>query len=472
LKLSIPDQQRDISVPVRSGRLTFHLRGIFGNGRGGFSRGILTNTAYLGAARIAQLFVGFTIGISVARYLGPENAGALAYAVSFVALFSSAAALGLDTIVIRDLAANDPDSAGSEQILSSAFVLRMLASPATFMIIVVASMLVDHDDRMRLLIVIIASGVIFQPMSVVDLYFQSHVQSKYVVYAQLAALAVVSAARVILVHFNATLVAFAAVTVVEIALSMGGLAYMYRKHRGRLPKLSVSKQVACRLLTEAWPLALTGVLTSIYINVDRVVIKHLLGNASAGKYAVVVSISTALYFVPIAFGQSLFPSLIEARRDAALYNQRLQQAFDTLLWAAVCIAFPVTLIAEPLMRLLYGVPYAGSGSALAIVIWSAVFTFLGLVTSYWLVAENMQRIYPIRILASLCTCVVLNLILVPRWGIRGAAVATVVAQFISSTMVYAFSRKTRVLVAMQLKALVLPYRLWASWANERNNHTL
>jgi O-antigen/teichoic acid export membrane protein len=230
--------------------------------------------------------------------------------------------------------------------------------------------------------------------------------------------------------------------------------------------------VAGRLLAQAWPLALTGVLTSIYINVDRVLIKHLLGNASAGKYAVVVSISTALYFVPIALGQSLFPSLVESRRDSALYHRRLQQAFDALLWVAIAIALPVTLIAEPLMHFLYGAPYEGSGAALAILIWSAVFTFLGLVTSYWLVAENLQRIYPVRIFASLCTCVVLDVVLIPRWGIRGAAVATVVAQLVSSTVVYAFSKQTRLMITMQCKALVLPYRLWASRANGRNDQTL
>jgi O-antigen/teichoic acid export membrane protein len=431
---------------------------------------ILSNTAYLGAARIAQLLTSFTIGVSVARYLGPADAGALAYAVSFAALFSSAAALGLDTIVIRDLAAKGPGSAESDEILSSAFFLRMLASPATFLIIVAASLLSDHDYQMQLLIIVVASGVLFQPLSVVDLYFQSRVRSKFVVYAQLVALAVVSAARVFLIHSKAPLAAFAAVTAAETALWMCGLAYVYRKHRGYLPKLNASKQLAWGLLMQAWPLALTGVLTSIYINVDRVLIKQLLGNASAGKYAVVVNISTALYFVPIAFGQSLFPSLVEARRDTKLYHQRLQQAFDSLLWLAIAIALPVSVMAEPLMRVLYGAPYAGSGAALAIVIWSAVVTFLGLVTSYWLVAENLQRIYPVRILASLCTCVVLNLVLVPRWGIRGAAVATVASQFMSSTIVYAFSKRTRIMVVMQLNALAWPYRLLTR-RSERNNES-
>jgi O-antigen/teichoic acid export membrane protein len=436
---------------------------------GGFSWRVLSNTAYLGAARIAQLLTSFTIGVSVARYLGPAEAGALAYAVSFVALFSSAAALGLDQIVIRDLAAKDSAGLASEQILSSAFVLRLLASPAVFLITVAASLMVDHDTQTRLLIVVVASGVIFQPLTVIDLYFQSRVQSKYVVYAQLAALAAVSTARVMLIHFKAPLLAFGAVTVAETGLWMCGLAYVYRRHRGYLPKLIATRQMAFRLLQQSWPLALTGILTSIYINVDRVLVKHLLGNASAGKYAVVVNISTALYFVPIAFGQSVYPSLMESRRDPKLYALRLQQAFDTLLWLGVAIALPVTLVAEPLMRFLYGAPYEGSGAALAIVIWSAVVTFLGLVTSYWLVAENLQRIYPVRILASLCTCVVLNLVLVPRWGIRGAAVATVLAQFVASTIVYAFNKKTRIMIVMQLRALALPYRLLRSRPIERGD---
>jgi O-antigen/teichoic acid export membrane protein len=165
----------------------------------------------------------------------------------------------------------------------------------------------------------------------------------------------------------------------------------------------------------------------------------------------------------------VYPSLIESRRDPKVYEQRLQQAFDALLWLGVAIALPVSILAEPLMRILYGAPYEGAGAALAIVIWSAVVTFLGLVTGYWLVAENLQRIYPVRILASLCTCVVLNLILVPRWGIRGAAVATVFAQFVASTVVYAFNKKTRIMIVMQFKALALPYRLLTSRPSERDN---
>jgi Na+-driven multidrug efflux pump len=74
--------------------------------------------------------------------------------------------------------------------------------------------------------------------------------------------------------------------------------------------------------------------------------------------------------------------------------------------------------------------------------------------------EDLQRLYPVRILASVCTCVALNLLLIPRWGISGAAVATLVAQFVSSTVVFTFSPQTRLMPRMQLRALALPIRRW------------
>jgi O-antigen/teichoic acid export membrane protein len=325
-----------------------------------------------------------------------------------------------------------------------------------------ASMLVNQDSHVRMLVLIIAIGILFQPISIADLYFQSRLQSKYVVYAQMMALAIASAVRIILIQLRAPLIGFAIALLLETVLSMLALAWFYRRHYGNLRFFSVSKSVAVRLLAETWPLALTVILTSMYVNIDRVLIKQLLGDASAGKYAVVLSLSTALYFIPLAFGQSLFPSLVEARENTALYHQRLQQAFDVLLWTAVALALPVTFAAGPIIGLLYGPAYAGAGEALAILIWSAVVTFVGLVTSYWLVVENLQRLYPIRIFASLCTCVLLNVLLIPRLGIRGAAIATVAAQFVSSTVVYAFNPRTRLMVQMQLRALALPVRLWTS----------
>lgn len=428
----------------------------------GYRSAILANTAYLSAARILQLAVAFTVGISVARYLGPSGAGVLAYAVSFGALFSNVASLGLDSIVVRDLAAMRHNAAAEGKVLGSAFLLRLIASPATLAAIVIASTLVNEEGHIRTLVLIVGIGVLFQPITVADLYFQSRLQSKYVVYAQTVALTISSMVRVALIYLQAPLIWFAMSLLLEAAASMVVLAWLYQRQYRNLRFVRASKSVALRLLSEAWPLAISGILGSIYVNIDRVLIKQLLGDASAGKYSIVASLSTALYFIPIAFGQSLFPSLVMARENTALYHQRLQRAFDVLFWIGIAFAVPVTFVAEPMVRLLYGPAYAGAGEVLAILIWGAVLTFVGLVTSYWLVAENLQKLYPVRLLACLGTSVSLNLLLIPRWGISGAAVATVTAQFVGSTVVYGFSRKTWIMVRMQLRAVSLPMRLWTS----------
>ena len=425
-------------------------------------KAILANTAYLSAARIAQLAVGFTVGIYVARYLGPADWGLLGYAVSFAGLFTGFATLGLDDIVVRELAREKPGSPAGDAVLSTAFVLRIGASVVTLALVVAASRAAGHDLRTSLLVLIVAGGVLFQPLSVVDLYFQSRVLSKYVVYAQVAALGIASAVRVALVLERAPLIWFALVILGEVALSMAGRAVVYRLRHERMWRFGLDKATAGRLIRDGWPLAITAILTSIYVNLDQVLVKELIGEANAGKYLVMLNVSTALYFVPTALGQSAFPALVEARRDEALYLRRLQQFFDVLLWGSLAVALPVTFVAEPAMALLYGPAYSGAGAALSIHIWCMVVTVLGVVTSYWLVVENLQHLYPLRILASACTSIALNLFLIPRWGIRGAALAALIAQFVSSTLVYLFTARTRLMPKMQLKALALPLRLWAA----------
>lgn len=420
----------------------------------------LTNAAWLSVARVAQMVVGLAVGIWVARSLGPEQLGTLSYAISFAGLFASLAALGLDTVVVRRLVASRGPSDEAEVILSTAMVLRGAAAVVTLVIVVLGTFVAHQDTETRALVLIVASAALFQPLTVIDLYFQARVLSKYVVVAQLITIAAVAAVRVALVLLHAPLYMFALATLAESSLSLLALVLVFRKRGEHRFRLRPSRAMAQRLMADAWPLAVTGMLTAIYVNVDRVLIRELLGDASTGKYAVVLNISTALYFIPIVLGQSFFPSLVEKRRDSALYHRQLQRFIDVFFWASIAIAVPIALLAEPIMQLLFGDAFAGASAALSIHIWCLVVVALGVIASYWLVMEDLQRIYPVRILASVCTCVVLNLLLIPRWGISGAATATLIAQFVSSTVVFAFSAQTRLMPRMQLRALALPIRRW------------
>lgn len=143
---------------------------------------ILANTGWLFVDKILRMGVGLLVGVWVARYLGPEQFGLYNYALSFVALFSAFATLGLDGIVVRDIV-RDPSY--KNEILGTAFILKLLGGISTLILAVGAvSLLRPHDNLTRWLVGIIAAGTIFQAFDVIDFWFQSQVQSKYTVYAK------------------------------------------------------------------------------------------------------------------------------------------------------------------------------------------------------------------------------------------------------------------------------------------------
>ncbi|MGH8028406.1 MAG: flippase [Arenimonas sp.] len=425
-------------------------------------RAIVTNVAYLSASRVAQVAIAFTVGVFVARHLGPHGWGSLAYVASFVGLFGGIAAMGLDSVVVRDLVKEKDNSEGTRDILTAAFAIRAVAGIAAFAMAGAGAWFAGSDAGVTTMILIVAGGLLLQPWSVIDLHYQSRVMSKHVVRVRMAVLAITSVARVALVLLQAPLVAFAWLLLADVALAMLGLTLLFRAQHPQQWRFRLDRALTARLLKDAWPLAVTGILLAVYTNVDQVLVRQLLGDASAGHYAVVLSIGAALNFLPVALGQSVFPMLVEARSDPALYRRRLQQCFDVFIWGGIAVAVPIALFAEELLQLVYGPEYAGSGRALAIHIWGMVATLSGVITSYWLVAEGLQGLYPVRVLLSLAVCVILSILLIPSLGIAGAAVAAVVARVLASTLFYAFDPRTRILVAMQLRALWAPARLCRS----------
>ncbi|MCI0564023.1 MAG: polysaccharide biosynthesis C-terminal domain-containing protein [Nitrososphaera sp.] len=108
--------------------------------------------------------------------------------------------------------------------------------------------------------------------------------------------------------------------------------------------------------------------------------------------------------------------------------QRFQRLYDLMIWLALVIAIPTVLVSRGLVHSLYGPDYAAASTVLALHIWAAVFVFLGVATSKWYLAENMHFDLFQRTLVGAVLNIVLNFFLIPRYGINGAAIATLISQ--------------------------------------------
>ena len=419
--------------------------------RQGFMR-YFKNTSWLMGERILRMAVGLFVGIWVARYLGPEEFGLFSYAQSFVGLFMAIATLGLDGIVVRELV---KDQSKRDALLGTAFILKLIGAFIVLLLLFFTVNIISTDAQTKLLIIVIASATIFQSMNVVDFYFQSKVLSRYVAFANMFTLLISSAVKVWLILNDASLIAFAWVVLFDSAILSLGYIYVYLKIGNRINQWSFNKALAQSLLKDSWPLILSGIVISIYMKIDQVMIKEMLGAEAVGQYAAAVRLSEAWYFIPMVIASSLFPAIMEAKKlSEKLYYERLQKLYDLMVWIAVAIALPMTFLSDWVVALLYGEQYSQAGSVLMIHIWAGVFVFLGVASGKWLLSENLQKYAFYRTFIGMLVNLILNCFFIPHIGIQGAALSTLISQFFAAYVFDFFNKELRRIFFMKTSSLV------------------
>ena len=114
-----------------------------------------------------------------------------------------------------------------------------------------------------------------------------------------------------------------------------------------------------------------------------------------------------------------------------------------MIWGSVAVAIPITLIADWLIISLYGNEFQSAADILRIYIWAGIFVSLGVASSKWLVTENLERYSLYRTALGAMLNVAFNFWLIPIYGLKGAAYATLITQCLASFLILLFYKKTR-----------------------------
>lgn len=393
----------------------------------GFQR-YFANTGWLFLGQAFSLFASFFIGVWIARYLGPNNYGLINYAAAFVGIFGFIAGLGVDGILIRDLVKNPEQEA---ELLGTGFALKMLGGLLAFAATVTAAWLLPATALTRLLIMIYALSFFIMPLGIISIYFQAKVQAKNNVRAQILAVIISSVLKIIFVWTGLSLVWLVAIYLLDTVWLTFGFIVMYQRAGQRFAAWIFNKNLARRLWHDGWPLMLSGAAAYIYLRIDQVMIGRMLGTAEVGLYAAAAKIAEIWYFVPGLICSSLFPAVVNAKKtDAGLYRRRLRRLYWLMAAIAVGIALPISLFAQPIIMTLFGPDYLLAVPILQIYIWSGGGLFLGFAVNQYLMSENLTRTIFLLNLAATVTNVGLNLWLIPRVGLAGAAWATLISYLV------------------------------------------
>ncbi|WP_323894334.1 flippase [Aeromonas allosaccharophila] len=411
----------------------------------------LANSGWLIFDKLVRIFFSLFISALIARYLGPLQYGELAYVIAYLAFFQVLSTLGMDGVIVREIA-KDKQHAGG--LLGSAFFMRVIAGIFCWISSILIMVVIFGWSHPRVYITALAgASLFFQAADTVDLWFQSQSQSKRTVISKLIAYFISNAIKVILVFAKAPLILFSLVIALDVLIAAVALFYAYKKYPCSQPWVLIRSK-ALTILIESWPYLLSGLAIVIYMRIDQFMIGMFLGEKELGIYAAVLPLATMWSFIPMTLSISLAPYVARKKcEDQLEYMSVLTSIFRGFSLLSWCIIIPVFLLSGPVVEFLFGHEYTNGAHILSVVVFTNLFINMGVAQNLWLLNEGKSLIGLYKTIIGVLVCVIANIILIPKLGMTGAAISSILAQFFSAFLSNIFF--CRNIFYIQLKSVFL-----------------
>lgn len=415
---------------------------------------VRSNLAWLFADRVWRLVLSFVVLGIVARHLGVEAFGRLHYAASLAALFAAFASLGLEGIVVRELVRRPLDR---EVLLGTAAGLR-LGGSLIALLAVGAATLGQRDGRaLTELALLVALGFVPQTLETADLWFQKETRAGLSARARGVAAVLGAGVKLWLVQINAPLTWFAAALGLDLAFAALALAITYQLTGGRLLAWRFCPRTARELMREAAPLLGAALLVAVYLRVEQVLVRALLGDSAAGIYFAAARLAEQWLVLPGLIVTALYPLLVRGQTDGPAHEERMQQLFDALTGLGWLIALGTVAVGPWLIPQLFGEKYRAAVPVLLVLAWTAPVTFNGAARAQWMLLEKQTCYHVPSALLGIALNLTLGLWALPRFGPVGAAASALIGYVGSAVVTSWLFAPLRPCARLQLRALLLPF---------------
>ena len=412
---------------------------------------VTRNASWIIAGRVYHMVLAFVVGLLTARYLGPNNYGLINYAATYTSFFASFCTLGINSVIVKNFV-DHPDEEG--ETVGSAIILRTISSVLSVVMMMCITFIADNGEKTTNIVVFLCGiGVIFQVMDTLDYWFQSRLESKYSAFATVISYTVVSIYKVWLLVTGKGVEWFAVSTSIDYLVVAIILLIVYKKRNG--PRFSCSMRKAKELFKSSYHFILAGLMVSIYGSTDKFMLKQLLNEAEVGYYSTAVSLCNTWVFLLTAIIDSLYPVILQSFNNKELFERKNKQLYSIVFYISVSVSILFSVLATPVVRILYGKAYIAAAAPLRIITWYTAFSYLGVARNAWIVSYNKQNYLKYLYIGAAITNVVLNVIMIPLWGASGAAFASLLTQ-ISTILVFpALIKDLRPNVKLMVDAILL-----------------
>jgi O-antigen/teichoic acid export membrane protein len=394
-------------------------------------RHIASNVAVQVFARVISMALSVVTVALMARALHPGGYGVWNGVFSYVGLFGVFTDLGITVAAMQRMAAEPEREAewlGALAGARTAMSLVAMAICAASVPLFLTSAEDTHTVAYIMTVTILASGAAAL-MSV----FQARLRAGLILSLTVLQSFVWLALVVTLALTHASTVAFAAAYALMI-VAMGALQLQVTRRFAHIA-WRAGRRLWRPLLRVTAPLAIAGVMTTIYYQIDSVLLLQIAGTREAGIYGAAYGFLGPLAFLPAAIMSSFFPVLSAVYRDDTQRARRLvQRCAETMAAIALPLLAGTIALSGPIIALLYGPNYQRAAGLLPILMIAFVSICFGSLAGFLAPVLGLQWRLALYATVGAAANVALNLLLIPPYGAYGSAWATVATEVLTMVL--------------------------------------
>lgn len=405
-------------------------------------RHILQNSIWYSLPKVNSILGGVALFIFITKGYNLEQVGRFTYSQSVAAIITVFTAFGLPTVIVKYFSDSKTEN---DYYMAHCIGFCFLLS----LVVLVLSMFL----RVDLLIVILSCVSLFKSTDLIKSYFDFRLESKRYVKTESSIILISILFKVFLVYNSSSLIYLAILYVLESLLISLFLLFLYKREGGDLKnKSNKGLNRFKELLVDALPVLFASAIFIVYSRIDQLMIYNMLGADEQAIYAASVKLSEGWYFIPLSLVTSFY-SLLAIKKGKLIYKV-FSQACIKVNTLTLPVAFLTTLFCSDIITLVYGKEYLSGSTVLSILIWNGVIISLSALTFRYLILKGLRIISIYRSLLGLVLNLILNYILIPIYGINGAAFATLISQVLSLFMINGIISKTKDIFIIQCKSLL------------------
>lgn len=385
------------------------------------------NIAFKFIGEITSRLLMLLLYIYAARKLGNTGFGKYSFAYSFCALFMIFIDLGLNTLLVRDIAKQREKTANY---VSNITMIKLGASLFVFLLITLIVNILGYPPDMKILIQLMAvmtAGVGF--LDFIGSVFCAWEKMNYESWIKIFNKVLVSFFGIGLLYLGYGLIAFSGAVAASYVISAVLGIYLVQKIITRI-KFTFDLKFWYNLVKTAFPLGLANVFILIYLRADVVMLGFLgAPEGEVGWYSASRKIIESLESLPYLITWGMLPIISDMYgRDREVFARINEKVFKFMMIICMPVVFGLFVLSDKITLFIYGEGFIESSISLKILIWAVIFLFSNYIFTNMLVVIEKQRYIAASTFLTVIVNLGMNILLIPRLGYIGATIALLFTQ--------------------------------------------